>query len=160
MKTLQKGFTLIELMIVVAIIGILAAIALPAYQDYIARSKLSEAMTFLSTAKTSVSEFVASNNTLPADANAAGIDTAPSNAAYMSAMGYAFAGSTETIVSATLTNINAVLSTAGSSKVGLQGVVSTTTGTVTWSCVAENTTMYRYIPANCRNAKTVSPAWP
>ena len=57
MKTLQQGFTLIELMIVVAIIGILAAVALPAYQDYTVRARMSEVITFASTCRTSVSEF-------------------------------------------------------------------------------------------------------
>ena len=57
MKTLQQGFTLIELMIVVAIIGILAAVALPAYQDYTVRARMSEVITFASVCRTSVSEF-------------------------------------------------------------------------------------------------------
>ena len=65
-KKAQKGFTLIELMIVIAIVGILAAIALPAYQDYIVRAKLSEAMVSLAEAKTSVAEYVAANG-LPAN---------------------------------------------------------------------------------------------
>ena len=64
-KKAQKGFTLIELMIVIAIVGILAAIALPAYQDYIVRSKMSEAMVALAAAKTTVSEYVASTGTCP-----------------------------------------------------------------------------------------------
>jgi type IV pilus assembly protein PilA len=66
MKVVQKGFTLIELMIVVAIIGILAAVALPAYQDYTARAKMSEAILAASACRTSVTETVQSPTALPA----------------------------------------------------------------------------------------------
>ena len=68
MKAVQKGFTLIELMIVVAIIGILAAVALPAYQDYTARAKMSEVILAASACRTSVTETYQSNNfaSLPA----------------------------------------------------------------------------------------------
>ena len=73
MKRLQQGFTLIELMIVVAIVGILAAIALPAYQDYIIRSKLSEAEAAIAACKTSVAEYTSSHSgNLPADITASG----------------------------------------------------------------------------------------
>jgi type IV pilus assembly protein PilA len=76
MKQIQKGFTLIELMIVVAIVGILAAIALPAYQDFIVRSKMSEALAAIAACKTSVSEYASSHGgSLPADASAAGCST-------------------------------------------------------------------------------------
>ncbi|TMH09666.1 MAG: pilin, partial [Betaproteobacteria bacterium] len=65
MKRLQQGFTLIELMIVVAIVGILAAIALPAYQDYVIRSKMSEAIAAIAACKTSVAEYSSSHTAYP-----------------------------------------------------------------------------------------------
>ena len=75
MKRLQQGFTLIELMIVVAIVGILAAIALPAYQDYVIRSKMSEAIAAIAACKTSVSEYASSHTTFPPDTPASGCST-------------------------------------------------------------------------------------
>ena len=76
MKRIQQGFTLIELMIVVAIVGILAAIALPAYQDYVIRSKMSEGVAALAACKTSIAEYVSTHGTvMPADENTAGCST-------------------------------------------------------------------------------------
>ena len=66
MKRIQQGFTLIELMIVVAIVGILAAIALPAYQDYTVRARVSEALAAAGACKTQVAEFMAARGALPA----------------------------------------------------------------------------------------------
>jgi type IV pilus assembly protein PilA len=73
MKKLQKGFTLIELMIVVAIIGILAAIAIPAYQDYTIRAQVSEGMSLAAAAKTAVAETFLNRGTAPANRTAAGM---------------------------------------------------------------------------------------
>ena len=73
MKTLQKGFTLIELMIVVAIIGILAAIAIPAYQDYTIRAQVSEGLNLAAAAKAAVAETYARSNQAPSDRSEAGL---------------------------------------------------------------------------------------
>ena len=75
MKRVQQGFTLIELMIVVAIVGILAAIALPAYQDYVIRSKMSEGVAAAAACKTSISEYVSTKNAWPTNADTAGCST-------------------------------------------------------------------------------------
>jgi type IV pilus assembly protein PilA len=76
MKTVQQGFTLIELMIVVAIIGILAAVAIPAYQDYTVRAKVSEVILAASACRTTISEVVQSASVLPAAANTWGCEFA------------------------------------------------------------------------------------
>lgn len=73
MKAIQKGFTLIELMIVIAIVGILAAVALPAYQDYTARAQMSEALTLAEGQKAAVVEYYSDNGTFPANNTSAGI---------------------------------------------------------------------------------------
>ncbi|ENV7219058.1 pilin, partial [Neisseria gonorrhoeae] len=79
MNTLQKGFTLIELMIVIAIVGILAAVALPAYQDYTARAQVSEAILLAEGQKSAVTEYYLNNGKWPADNGAAGVASPPSD---------------------------------------------------------------------------------
>ncbi|MFN3628504.1 MAG: pilin [Casimicrobiaceae bacterium] len=78
-RTLQKGFTLIELMIVVAIIGILAAIAIPAYQDYTIRAQVSEGLAMTTGIKADIAAFYAERGTWPTNLGALGVTTAPSS---------------------------------------------------------------------------------
>jgi type IV pilus assembly protein PilA len=150
MKQLQKGFTLIELMIVVAIIGILAAVAIPSYQDYTARAQVSEAMSLNSGMKTALSEFFADQGRFP---------TGPAsvsntlNGKYVSTITFANqAGGT--------VNVDATLRTTGVAQ-AVQGKifsVGTTSGGIRWSCgtlpgmqAAATTTLdSKYVPGACK----------
>ncbi|HFB7587644.1 TPA: pilin, partial [Neisseria gonorrhoeae] len=78
MNTLQKGFTLIELMIVIAIVGILAAVALPAYQDYTARAQVSEAILLAEGQKSAVTEYYLNNGKWPKNNDEAGVASSSS----------------------------------------------------------------------------------
>ncbi|HEZ4901795.1 TPA: pilin, partial [Neisseria meningitidis] len=79
MNTLQKGFTLIELMIVIAIVGILAAVALPAYQDYTARAQVSEAILLAEGQKSAVTEYYLNHGIWPGNNSSAGVATSASD---------------------------------------------------------------------------------
>jgi type IV pilus assembly protein PilA len=145
---MQKGFTLIELMIVVAIIGILAAIALPAYQDYMGRSQMTEAMTLASGAKTSVAEFYSNKGEFPIGNESAGLAAS-------------ITGKYVDTVEVDGGVITATIKTDGvaAGLAGLQLVLSPTTsaGSVTWKCYgAESGTAVtgdklKYYPSSCRN---------
>lgn len=141
----QQGFTLIELMIVVAIIGILAAVALPAYQDYTVRAKITEAIGMASAAKTAVSEHVISRGTWPANASAAGYD-APSN---LGVVGDIAIGDSNGVITVTLsTSSTAGLGAAGGKTFTLTGLTSGQN--VSWTC-APGDIEPKYLPSSCRN---------
>jgi type IV pilus assembly protein PilA len=139
MKRVQQGFTLIELMIVVAIIGILAAIALPAYSDYVARSKVTELAVAASACKTSVTEYFSSQGTLPADITKAGCTNSATK--YAGALSYDNATGAITILSA-ITGVagNYVLEPTAPPVVGTP---------IDWKCTG-STIAAKYLPANCR----------
>ena len=145
MKRVQQGFTLIELMIVVAIIGILAAIALPAYQDYTVRAKVSEAVTKGAEAKTGIAEFFATKGHLPASLVSAGV----------SATGYGLTGgttwdSTGLLTLKTTTNA-ASFPTAAVGKTWQLSVQSSTNGVLVWKCKrGAGTMLEKYLPSSCR----------
>ena len=145
-----NGFTLIELMIVVAIIGILAAVALPAYQDYMVRTKMSEVMLAASGGRTSVAEFYATKNEMPPSLASAGFTVQQTK--YVSTMNYTRTSDTEAYILALATTLvgGGVATTQG---VRLTATANPTTGVVDWVCTPEGSNGNipgKYLPANCR----------
>ena len=141
----QQGFTLIELMIVVAIIGILAAIAIPAYQDYTIRAQVSEGLNLAGGAKAAVSEFTMDTGRFPSDNTTAGIATDPLtiNGKYTLSVTVA-AG----LISVAYGNdAHAILNGTGI----LELSPFTNAGSVEWTCQANGVTIAaKHLPAACR----------
>lgn len=142
MQKIQKGFTLIELMIVVAIIGILAAIALPAYQDYVARSQVSEGASLASGAKTAVAEEYANTGTFT------GIDNATAGLSGANSI----SGTYVTSVTVTNGRVTALMGGDASAKITGDNLVYSPFdegGSVSWSCTGSNIED-KYLPSVCR----------
>ncbi len=145
MKRMQQGFTLIELMIVVAIIGILAAIAIPAYQDYTIRAKVSEAITTAAAAKTSVSEFRITNAKMPSSAASAGISTTI-NGTYVRSVNVGANG----VITVTM---NSTVDSPVQTKTLILVPTMGGNASVKWTCNPSGnvgTIPAKYVPANCR----------
>ncbi len=139
-RSMQKGFTLIELMIVVAIIGILAAVALPAYQDYTIRAKVSEMMLSASGARTCITEAVQSvSATAITMATGISVDCLPAVVGKVKSSAVSTAG------------VVTVGGTAATDSVGAAMTITLTptltNGTLTWTC---NGTTAKYVPGSCR----------
>ncbi len=138
MKRLQQGFTLIELMIVVAIVGILAAIALPAYQDYVIRSKMSEAVAAVAACKTSIQEYASTKATWPSDTASSGCSTTATQ--YVASLSVSNAGViTVTSQNTGTTACSLRLSPQGSGATQITGWSGSTAGCQT-----------KYVPSNFR----------
>jgi type IV pilus assembly protein PilA len=149
-KQVQKGFTLIELMIVVAIIGILAAVAIPAYQDYTVRARVSEGLGLASAAKLTVAENAANGNAF--DAGFVAISNAATGATANVASlningtnGQITVGYTTKVAASSANTV--ILTPTASSNVLASGTIPT--GSISWSCTG-GTVLAKYRPSDCR----------
>ena len=148
MKNIQKGFTLIELMIVVAIIGILAAIAIPAYQDYIARAQASEGLAMVSGTKTTIAEYAQINGAYP------GAATTPTNGSLAVAGQYADAAVTAAtgVITVTFKAAGAVNARIAGKTITLTPPADLTSDLTKFEFACTSNLDAKYRPKNCAAA--------
>lgn len=146
MNQAQQGFTLIELMIVVAIIGILAAVAIPAYQDYTIRAQVSEGLSLASGAKTAVAEYYTNTGEVPKSNSDAGLATAASiKGKYVSQVEIDSDGK----IKAQMNGDDANSQIKGAGTYLVLSAVTTGGGAIDWTCSGDKLAA-KYLPSNCR----------
>jgi len=149
MKNVQKGFTLIELMIVVAIIAILAAIAIPAYQDYTIRSQVSEGPVLADGAKTAVAEFYQNTGRFPTNNASAGLASDTSISGQYVKKITVSGDADGAIITAAYGGPKASSKIPEESTLVLSPI--TNAGSIAWTCKAGANIKNNYLPSNCRS---------
>jgi type IV pilus assembly protein PilA len=144
MKKMQKGFTLIELMIVIAIIGILAAIAIPAYTDYTVRARVSEGVTAASAAKSTIGENIANAG----GTGVAGVDYCLGVNQWTAAPARSHVTSLQCTPASGLVTV--VMDTAGAGTSFTMTPTFATNSSITWRCAVTTADNNKYVPSECR----------
>jgi len=146
-RNMQRGFTLIELMIVIAIVAILVALAVPAYQDYAIRSKVTECIGQAASSKLAVEEYYQTVGVMPATSTVAGLDNWAATQ-YCTTMDYSYTDASHSYITLTTTNTGANTDPVATLT---PEVNATANKIVRWDCEKTSTGKNRHMPASCRS---------